>query len=197
MIALTYGDWAKLLLPIAALVLAKPVGRYWRRVGERLPHVERDRVVLRLPLPHVVIAHAAALALFGFGLYLTNTIRILASAPDAPWLVVLCVIVVFVASLAGAAFFWASLRIRLEMDKSGLRGRVYLGDFRTIPWAAIASVEYSTRFKSLRIDDAAGRRVVAYPFMPGFGTLLDQLRQRVPVEVCEPAVSVAATDPLK
>lgn len=197
MLALTFGEWVKLLLPLAAIPLAKPVGRYWRRVGERLPHVEGDRVVLRLPLPHVVIAHVAALALFGFGLYLTNTIRVLASAPDAPWLVVLCVIVVFLASLAGAAFFWTSLRIRLEMDKHGLRGRVYLGGFRTIPWSEIANVEYSTRFKSLRIDDTAGRRVVAYPFMPGFGTLLEQMRLRVPTEVCEPAVSVAATDPLK
>lgn len=197
MFALTTMTVLKLSLPIIAILVAGPVGRYWRRVGERLPSIEGDRVVLALPRPHVVLVHCCAIALLGGAAYLAGMFFDLSPNEGVPIWLLLILGVLVAAMLAGAVFSWVSLRVRLELDADGLRGRTCLGGFLTIAWSEIASIRYSTRFKSLRMADAAGRRLVAYPFMPGFETLLDQLRLRVPAAIREPAVALAALDPLK
>lgn len=196
MLALTILDVAKLMLPIAAVFLAGPVGRYWRRVAEALPRIEGDRIVVQYSRGFDVVIRCLAAIMAGFAVYLAAAIR---NVPfTGVYLVVALVMWGFAVALGAAAVFcWVSLRVRIEMDAQGLRGRTSIGGYRAIAWAEVARIRYSCRWKSLTIADAAGRRVVAVAFMPGFHVLLDQLRLRVPAAVREPAVSLAAVDPLK
>ena len=184
----------KLSLPVLALLVARPVARAWQRVGARPPLVVGDKLVLRHCRFYKWLMLGLAAGTFGFAVRLFQLGMDSTGAIPIPFAVVIFVLAV--GFVGFGVLLVATLRVRLEFDGDGLRGRTLWRNWRTVRWGEIASVRYSASTKNLTITDAGGERVVGSALMPGFHALLAQVRARVPREVHEPAVSMAAMDPM-
>lgn len=194
MLALSVMAVLKLSLPVVALLVARPVARAWRRVGAAPPLLRGDKLVLRHCRFYRWLMLGIAAGSFAFAVRLFQLAMDPSGAIPIAFAVVLFVLAVGLVGLG--VFVVATLRVRLEFDQVGLRGRTMWRGWRTVGWGEIARIRYSATTKDLTITDAAGERVVGSALMPGFHTLLAQLRTRVPREIHEPAVSMAAVDPL-
>lgn len=192
MIAVTTMQVLKFALVLVALFAGPAMARAWQRVAARPPRIEGDKLVVRHADVYVLLVLAVGLG--GLG-YLGSMVVRTEWRGWSPWLVGLA----WTMSVsAGLLLLWllVGLRVRLEFDAVGLRGRRALTGYRELRWQDIAVVRYSRRWKRLTIADGGGREVSVSPVMPGFRTLLDELRRRVPEEIAGAAVAAAALDPV-
>lgn len=183
-----------LVMPVVALLVAKPMARAWRRVAERAPRVDGDRLVVTHARVYRVLFGVVACVVV---VVATCIVCMAASCPEeVPQFVCFVMLVVGVGLLCLAVTIFASQRVRLEFDRRGLRGRTSWRGYREIPWHEISAIRYSTRTKYLTVVGAGGAAIVACAVMPGFHLLLAQLRERVGAGICDPAVAKAEHDPL-
>lgn len=192
MIAVTTMQVLKFALLLVALFAGPAIARAWQRVAARPPRIEGDKLVVRHADVYVLLVLAVGLGSLG---YLGSMVVRTEWHRWPLWQVVFTWVLL---APLGLILLWllVGLRVRLEFDAVGLRGRRALTGYRELRWQEIAVVRYSRLWKRLTITDGGGRGVSVSPVMPGFRTLLDELRRRVPEEVAGAAVDAAALDPV-
>lgn len=178
------------VVAVVALVAAPAMARAWRRVAARSPRIEGDKLVLRHAGVYVVVVLAVALVLLGMTFSAADL-----SWVALPWWLALPIGALLLAMPGIAVAMLLSLRVRVEFDAHGLRGRRALSGFCELRWSDIVAVRYSKSSRRLVVRGAVGQSVVAYAWMPGFPVLLEQLRNRVPEGIAARAIGEAASDP--
>ena len=71
-------------------------------------------------------------------------------------------VAIFGIGLAVAAMFWLPTRPRLRADRTGVQVRTIVGNYKTVPWELIQSVEFRAKWRWARLMLPADETISLY-----------------------------------
>lgn len=180
-------DWIDIVGSLVGTVVATGLLALSLRQARRYPALREGVVVLRYPrVMRGFLAAGALLFAAASVVFLWPVVAGTATAQDTRRAMVA---VPFLMLLA--AWAWCEMRVRLEVDGDGIRGRTAFRGHRATTWKDLVEVRYSSGSNWFVLRDCHGEKLHVSRFLRGWEVVVAYLEAKVPVEAWRLAVNDA------